>query len=46
MATATFDTRDLQITSVAFRASAAERRFVSYPRRLIYRGREYVLAEA
>ncbi len=46
MAIATFDTRDVQITSVAFRASTAERRFVSYPRRLVFRGREYVLAEA
>jgi hypothetical protein len=46
MAIATFDTRDVQITSIAFRADATERRFDSYPRRLVYRGREYILAEA
>jgi len=46
MAIATFDTRDVQITSVSFRADSAERRFESFPRRLVYRGREYILAEA
>lgn len=46
MATATFDTRDIQITSVSFRQGGEERRFESYPRRLVYGGREYVLAEA
>ena len=46
MAIATFDTRDVQITSVFFRADATERRFKSYPRRLVYQDREYILAEA
>ncbi|HEY5152706.1 MAG TPA: hypothetical protein VII55_01905 [Candidatus Saccharimonadales bacterium] len=46
MAIATFDTRDVQITSVSFRADAGQRRFKSFPRRLVYQGREYILAEA
>jgi hypothetical protein len=45
MAIATFNTRDVEITSVSFRADAAQRRFQSYPRRLVYQGREYILAE-
>lgn len=45
MAIATFNTRDVEITSVSFRVDAAERRFKSYPRRLVYQGREYILAE-
>jgi hypothetical protein len=45
MAIATFDTRDIQITAVSFRQDDAERRFKSYPRRLVYGGREYVLAD-
>jgi hypothetical protein len=44
MAIATFDTKEIEITSVSFRADAGERRFKSYPRRLVYQGREYVLA--
>jgi hypothetical protein len=45
MATISFDNRDVQITSVFFRQSSNEHRFVSYPRRLVYGGREYILAE-
>jgi len=45
MATATFNTGYVQISSVFFRQRGAERRFESYPRRLVYAGREYVLAE-
>lgn len=35
---------DVQISSVRFRHDGNEIRFESYPRRIIYRGREYVLA--
>lgn len=35
---------DVQIASVRFRHESNEVRFESYPRRIIYRGREYVLA--
>jgi hypothetical protein len=45
MATVTFDNHDVQITSVFFQQDSREHRFASYPRRLVYGGREYVLAE-
>lgn len=45
MAIATFDTRDLQITSVYFRKNPTELRFESYPKRLVYGSREYILVE-
>ncbi len=45
MAIATFDTRDIQITSVYLRKNSTGRRFESYPRRLMYGGREYSLVE-
>ena len=40
-----FRAQDVQITSVYFRDNPAQVRFESYPRRLVYKGREYVLAE-
>lgn len=43
MANSTFVEQDIQITSVVF--APTELRFVSFPRKLIYKGREYVLAE-
>jgi hypothetical protein len=46
MAIATFDTRDVLITSVFFRQDASEHRFESYPKKLVYKGREYILADA
>ncbi len=39
----TFGTQDVQITSVLFANNPAQRRFESYPRRIVYRGREYTL---
>lgn len=45
MATATFDTRNVQITSVYFRKNPTEYRFESFPRQLVYGGREYRLIE-
>lgn len=39
----TLATQDVQITSVFFDNNPAQRRFESYPRRIVYRGREYTL---
>lgn len=38
--------KNVEITSVRFRHDGNRVRFESYPRRLVYKGREYVLAEA
>jgi len=37
---------DIQIVGVRFRHDAEQVRFESYPRRLVYKGREYSLVEA
>jgi hypothetical protein len=37
---------EIQIVGVRFRHSGDQVRFESYPRRLIYKGREYSLVEA
>lgn len=37
--------KDIQITSVYFRKDSEQVRFESFPRRLVYKGREYVLAD-
>jgi hypothetical protein len=42
----TFNTQDVEVTSVFFSQNGERYRFVSYPRKLVYKGREYVLAEA
>lgn len=44
MATPIFTEKDIQITSVIF--SPNQLRFESFPRKLVYKGREYILAEA
>lgn len=44
MKTATMNDQEVQITSVRFCHESSEIRFESYPRRITYRGREYVLA--
>jgi hypothetical protein len=44
MKTSILNENDVQISSVRFRHDGNEIRFESYPRRIIYRGREYVLA--
>lgn len=46
MKTVTFNPHEIEITSVYFSNNQDQRRFMSYPRRLVYRGREYILAEA
>jgi len=37
---------EIQIASIRFSHGADQIRFESFPRRLVYKGREYVLAEA
>jgi hypothetical protein len=37
--------KDVEITSVYFRKGDEQVRFESYPRRLVYKGREYILAD-
>lgn len=44
MTTSTLDEQEIQISSVRFSHNSNELRFESYPRRIVYRGREYVLA--
>jgi len=44
MKTSTFTEQEIQISSVRFQHNSNEVRFESYPRRITYRGREYVLA--
>ncbi len=46
METINFKTQEIQITSVYFRQNPSQIRFESFPKRLTYRGRDYVLAEA
>ena len=46
MAIATFDTKEIQITSIKFSKNSSQLRFISYPKKIVYGGREYVLAEA
>jgi len=41
-----FNRKDVEITSVFFRNNRDQLRFESYPRRLVYKGREYVLADS
>lgn len=44
MKTSTLNEQEIQISSVRFSHNGNELRFESYPRRITYRGREYVLA--
>jgi hypothetical protein len=37
--------QEVQITSVSFRNDPTNKRFESYPKRMIYRGREYTFTE-
>lgn len=41
-----FGTREIQITSVYFRNNPAKQRFESYPKRMVYEGREYTFVES
>jgi|GEM_PF-1541337 len=42
--TSTVNDNDIQITSVRFQHDSNGVRFESYPRRIVFRGREYILA--
>jgi len=44
--TTTIDTQEIQITSVFLSKNYDQVRFQSYPKRLTYKGREYILSEA
>jgi len=46
MKTVNLNAQEVQITSVYFRQNGDQLRFESFPRRLTYKGREYILAEA
>jgi len=39
-------TRDIEITSVYFRGSPGDKRFESYPKRMVYEGQEYTFLES
>jgi hypothetical protein len=45
MKTVNLSAQEIQITSVYFRQNPSQIRFESFPRRLTYKGREYILAE-
>jgi hypothetical protein len=42
----TFREQEIQITSVFFSQNQDKLRFVSYPKKLVYKGHEYILKEA
>ena len=44
MKTIEFNPKEIEITSVSLSHNQDRLRFVSYPRRLVYQGREYILA--
>ncbi len=46
MEISTFDTPEIQITSVYFRDGPAGQRFEGYPKRMVYEGREYTFLES
>ena len=46
MKTIEFNPKEIEITSVYFSNNQNRLRFQSYPRRLVYQGREYILADA
>jgi predicted transcriptional regulator len=41
----TFDEREIEITSVYFRSNPSKKRFESFPKRMVYEGREYTFLE-
>ncbi len=46
METVTFNPKEIEIAGVYFSQNQEQVRFESFPRRLIYKGREYILADA
>jgi hypothetical protein len=45
METANFKAQEIQISSVFFRQNGDQIRFESYPRRIMYKGRQYALID-
>lgn len=45
MEISTFNEQEIQITSVYFRNNPTKQRFESYPKRMVYGGREYTFLE-
>jgi predicted transcriptional regulator len=41
-----FNNKEVEVTSVFFSNNRNQLRFESYPRRLVYKGREYILADS
>jgi hypothetical protein len=46
METIAFNPKEIEIASVSLSYDGEQVKFESYPKRFIYKGREYVLAEA
>lgn len=46
MENSTVINNEIEITSVYFRNNPAKQRFESYPKRMVYRGREYTFMES
>lgn len=46
METIAFNRRDVEVKSVFFSNNEGQLRFESYPRKLVYKGREYLLVES
>ncbi len=44
--TATINTQDIQVIAVQFSKNSPNVRFESFPRRIVYGGREYILADS
>ena len=42
----TINAQDIEIIAIQFNADGSKMRFESYPRKLVYKGREYILADA
>jgi hypothetical protein len=45
MKISSFDNQEIEITAVYFRSNSNEHRLESYPRRMVYKGREYSFLE-
>lgn len=46
MEISSFANPEIQITSVYFRNNPSQKRFESYPKRMVYEGREYTFVES
>lgn len=46
MQISSFETQEIQITAVYFRNNSEQHRLESYPKRMVYEGREYTFVES